>query len=460
MKNYDGSIREFRETLEPSPEPLKPTLIKYSLSRPLENNLALHFFDEMEELVTAIKEASKTEKWLIFVSSKRIGKGIYKELEGYFKDKRQVVFVDADYGLKGHEDAMEEVTAIIQRGRLTTDILICTSVLDNGINIHDPKLCNMAIMADDEVEFLQMLGRKRLDNENEKLHLFLPRQNSSYFSKREQVYLDWYWRLCNNLQFHNSDVYPLLEKASLTMQDISNCHNLIQGIFYVNPLAMDEIQSKYVFCSEMSERLQSDKNAFLKEQLHWLGIEYTSDFFIRHNIRYSQENVDQITSSLVKIYKHEGGLIPKDQFNKLKQSILAVVSAMDRSYEKKAGNPATVNAALQLLPDWKQYQFSPIQLGKSTFYELLLDNRACIRIDNDKMTPDSLKDMLFSCQGSITEKCFENITGCPIPTCLANNDARIKALLNEKMASTDHLKGYMIKNQSGSSLQLMPRPKK
>lgn len=459
LEAYEGSIQEMQEALEPSPEPVNSRLIEYSLSRTLTDNLIPHFFNEVEDLKEVIKGGSFNGKWLIFVSSKRIGKDLHTELANHFGGKKHIVFIDADYGLKGHEKALEEVSEIVQKSKLAADILICTSVLDNGVSICDSKLCNLVIMADDEIEFLQMLGRKRLIQEDEEFHLFLTGGSVSYFQKREKGYLEWYWRLCNNLQFSVAEVYDLLDTMSLTMKDIGSCYNHEGDMFYVNPLAIEEIRLKYTFCSQMAAELCNDDNAFLKKQMQWLNLEYTDDFYLTQNIQYSQEDVALITSCLENIHKLEGGLVSKDQFNELKKAILTVASTTDASYGKKSGTVETVNIILQSLPDWKQYQFSSIHLEKTTYYELVFENKNCINIDKEKITLDCFKQIIASCQNDITQECFESITGCPIPACLADDNAKIKALINVKMKSVEHLSGYMIKNQSGGALRIMPRPK-
>lgn len=40
-------------------------------------------------------------------------------------------------------------------------VVVATSVMDNGISIHDIEMRNMVIIADTKEEFIQMLGRKR-----------------------------------------------------------------------------------------------------------------------------------------------------------------------------------------------------------------------------------------------------------------------------------------------------------
>ncbi len=45
--------------------------------------------------------------------------------------------------------------------------------MDNGISLEDEYLRNIVIMADTKETFIQMLGRKRIKNNNEKLNLYI-----------------------------------------------------------------------------------------------------------------------------------------------------------------------------------------------------------------------------------------------------------------------------------------------
>jgi len=53
--------------------------------------------------------------------------------------------------------------------------LIATSFMDNGVNIYDPAVKHITIDAENQTEFLQMLGRVRIDPtwENHQVTLYL-----------------------------------------------------------------------------------------------------------------------------------------------------------------------------------------------------------------------------------------------------------------------------------------------
>ena len=69
--------------------------------------------------------------------------------------------------------------SIVKDEEFTQEVLICTSVLDNGINIKDENIHNIALFnVYERTEFIQMIGRLRIDDSAENseinLHVTLP----------------------------------------------------------------------------------------------------------------------------------------------------------------------------------------------------------------------------------------------------------------------------------------------
>ena len=62
---------------------------------------------------------------------------------------------------------------MILKNKFDSQILISTSVIDNGVSIIDKSVKNIVIISFDKISFLQKLGRKRLD-ENEKITIYIP----------------------------------------------------------------------------------------------------------------------------------------------------------------------------------------------------------------------------------------------------------------------------------------------
>lgn len=118
------------------------------------------------ELLDAIRQFD--EKWLVFVDSCKRGEQLKAALE---KD-RKCVFISTDSKSQGNAKRIFDGLVETESLGNHVDVLICTAVLDNGVNIKDFSVKNIAIEVFDRVEFLQMLGRvRRIDGHN--LRLFV-----------------------------------------------------------------------------------------------------------------------------------------------------------------------------------------------------------------------------------------------------------------------------------------------
>ena len=108
---------------------------------------------------------SKNSKWIIFVKSKKEGKTLKEKL-----NQKQISseFISS-------ESKTESNTAyqqIIKESKFDVEVLISTAVIDNGVNIKDKAIKNIAISLFDYTSFIQMLGRTR-PIEEQKINLYL-----------------------------------------------------------------------------------------------------------------------------------------------------------------------------------------------------------------------------------------------------------------------------------------------
>ena len=116
-----------------------------------------------------ISEIQKNEdKWLIFVSNKNSGNILKKSIKTLIPNI-EVEFITAE----SKETSIYK--EIIKNEKLPSNIrvLITTAVIDNGVNIKDEKVRNIVIDVPDRVEFIQMLGRIRINKEKELNHINL-----------------------------------------------------------------------------------------------------------------------------------------------------------------------------------------------------------------------------------------------------------------------------------------------
>ena len=117
----------------------------------------LHYYRRIDE-ITELVLSRPGEKFLIFTAAREkpeaVSQSYKKSLEG-----RGVSVAYLDRFSKG----TPAWDAVCREERFPQQALICTSVLDCGVNLKDPALRHIVVEATDKTEFLQMLGRKRLE---------------------------------------------------------------------------------------------------------------------------------------------------------------------------------------------------------------------------------------------------------------------------------------------------------
>lgn len=426
-------------------------------------NINVHLFDKVDDLIDIINDMKYKGKWLIFVNSKAIGKKISKGLREKFKDK---IFIDADYIKYGHYKEREEVNKIIEEECSSKKILICTSVLDNGININDENLKNIVIITTNEIEFLQMLGRKR--NPDKNTNLFLCTGNKSYFSYKKHTYYELYSMLKDYKVIQNKDILHFLNERYVQTETLINYYLQMKKkdryYIYANPLAFEEIHNRYIFNFEMKSKMENDKYAFVKKQFDWLGIPYpeSEEGFLVYYDTYSEEEVNQIVSKLEKIYDeiiifHS----EDDQLIELHKDLLYIVTRINHNFSKPNKCVTSINKALKEIPNCKEYEISKItdeeneQEEKIEYYELLKKGKSKINIKSE-ITLDRLKEIVEN-YADMDDECFEEITGLTVPKVVSKNPRILIPIINLKMKNINKLKLYMIKKQSGKELQVIRR---
>lgn len=124
------------------------------------SNYNIKFLSSVDDLPKIITRTPKTEKWLCFINSKSQQKDLMKSLKE--KTKREVSHFDSSLRKVPNNKIWNKLIA----GTFPGNILLTTSVIDNGVNITDPAVKNIVIDATDKVSFLQMLGRRRVSSED------------------------------------------------------------------------------------------------------------------------------------------------------------------------------------------------------------------------------------------------------------------------------------------------------
>lgn len=280
-------------------------------------NISLQIpFNNLEDLIELIHDKSN-EKWLIFVDSINKGKELYDKLLCSAKNNSDIkmafaeddiVFIDAKFAQD--PKASESVFQITNKKTFTEKIVICTSVMDNGVSLFDSNLKNIVILADTQEEFVQMLGRKRRGDEI--LKVYICKRNQEHFQRRlnyQKNILEVYNKIkdySDNMYLRQSDMpqknlrisayvnllsinqynsihydfmlgtqqyfLELLLSNTNKSEGIKSICYSVKGLIDINHFAVQRCKDLIRFYNDMIKQLESDEYAFVKLQGRWLGI--------------------------------------------------------------------------------------------------------------------------------------------------------------------------------------------
>lgn len=246
-----------------------------------------YYFIEDEEIIEAIKQNRLDDKWLIFVSSKkhgikleakitsvinelisdtekqlRVHRTKLRQLHNEERAKKREQIKNLESELDRLKKSTVEFICSEDKGNLTTKnieynsrfsrkVLIATKVLDNGVNIKDSEVKHIVLPFSHRVEFIQMLGRKRL-KDGETVKLYIQYFKESVIASRNEKYRKMYAvcskvdDICSSLDFLHHPDYEIPraikreiyhdENARMTkmIQMLWNEEKPIQNLFYID----------------------------------------------------------------------------------------------------------------------------------------------------------------------------------------------------------------------------------
>lgn len=174
IANVEADIRNrpMEERMKICPSPwacgLPPMLQLFRFQGRGYGHINVRYFHSMDTLMQQIMDTAP-ERWLIFVSSRAQGGLLQAELGA------EAEFLTAE---NKNTDTWKKFLSTQQ---LTSRILITTSVLDCGVNIHDDLLRHLVIFTENKTTFLQALGRKRC-KPDERVTLYVPAMDTRRLS--------------------------------------------------------------------------------------------------------------------------------------------------------------------------------------------------------------------------------------------------------------------------------------
>lgn len=303
----------------------------------------INILDSKQRIPDLVTNSS--EKWLIFVDNKNYGKELMDILKN---NKTDVAYIDTDY--ENDDDSKQTVNNITENSLSQKRVIISTSVLDNGVSIKDEALRNLIILVDNKETFLQMLGRIRI-NDNDEVNLYICNKTKQDFEKRIKSLcrLNKFYEKYKETMFDNKNIHPLeidkkhsndIEKLrirqSKLLDDILSdpvtinyarklCYS-VNGLLAISSFSVQRCNQLIAFYQDIIKKFNSQgENAFIYTVCEWLG---KTDFEIKKlivkeqnkNTSMYKENINKVLSE--KLSKKNNISLSKDENKNIKEKLL------------------------------------------------------------------------------------------------------------------------------------------
>ncbi len=297
--------------------------------RPYKANVK--FFSNWETIIEAITDQNSNEQWLIFVANKDDGKFLHSKL------KEISAFVNA-------EEKGQIIEQIEQTAKFTQRVLIVTSVLDNGVSIKNDNLHNIVIDSTDSVQLRQMLGRKRVED-NETINIYMRNKTSFDF----ESYCKSIEVRITAINSFEKDPYAFIEEQyDLYPYEIRKmfAYDRRYNMRFNNKYLLHCLGQKHSEYTQLQADLEDDKNAFAKKVCSWLGVDFNKDMIMSDNIfEEPWKKIDMIIQS-------HSAPFDKAELERVNHDIVKIVERIGRGYKfalKGSRLPGDINKSLRIM---------------------------------------------------------------------------------------------------------------
>lgn len=140
--------------------------------------------EDPETIWSEIAKSSK--KSIIFIDDKRYAEELKEELYKTWGVKKEEIYL-LNSSIMDEKSTDIVIRTLAVAHSVKPKILITTSVLDNGVSIHDIDVGNIVIATESKTNFIQMIGRIRTEN-CVSCNLYVFPRPVSYYEKRLEQY--------------------------------------------------------------------------------------------------------------------------------------------------------------------------------------------------------------------------------------------------------------------------------
>ncbi|UQD51238.1 DNA helicase [Bacillus methanolicus] len=286
----------------------------------------LVFFNKDESIEQFIHEAiEKNIKAIFFFDSAE------KAYNLYAKHKDYCLFNCSKHNKKYYQYVNEEkINRMLENERFEELILITTTCMDAGVNIIDSELSHIVCDVDDMGTLIQCIGRKRLKENKDGIHLYIKAINNNVLGgkvKQIQKRIE----MARFLRKHSIREY--IEKYPREYDSWNIVYNdIVEGEEEKSTLKVNDlIYFKCLIDGSLFESMLREPYGYAKHLAREFGF-YDPDMGYQYTIldeEYEKQNIDQYLESIVgkKLYKDE----QKELIDKID---LRVDGRQQRSYKK------------------------------------------------------------------------------------------------------------------------------
>lgn len=267
--------------------------------------LNVFYFKNYEDIIATINNDNSGNKWLFFINNFTLAVELLEKI----KDSKFI----CSQNNQGYVNKMDsnELNNIVANNKFDCKCLIGTKVIDNGISINDPLLKNIVILTFDKVDFIQMLGRKRIDIEYpQRINLFIMKRSIKSFTT--MLYTKYY-KDQKEVELYKNDINGFNRKYDKSIGKMRDYEYLFykgkSGNWELNKMGYLMLFKNIEFCERMkNEFYKSGKNAFIKEQLKWIKIKYNKSNWLDEIMNDKKiDEIEEYLESIVgkRLYKKE-----------------------------------------------------------------------------------------------------------------------------------------------------------
>lgn len=320
--------------------------------------LDVYYYKRDNVILDYILNSSKDEKWVYFVSDKNKGESLVEKINKSFQEKQgntgkkdTACFISAEYRNEGNHVMKETMDDITSKGDTNYRVIVTTSVLDNGINLKSEELLHVVIDTDNKVSFIQMLGRKRLVNENEKVNLYIPMGDRKMFEGRlkaaeeiinvaNKVSSSIFDSFASSCLHSNNENCKVLRKFSFPF--VLELAGQKRTTFMINELSIHQARLLYKNYKKIIDNYDKyGESGFIVEQLSWIGLDYDQSKWIPDtSFERCKINIEKILA------KYKDKKLSSTEFDDLLTEIIPYVKGLVKNVRSNRLSAKSANEAM------------------------------------------------------------------------------------------------------------------